>query len=78
MRQAPRLVTYLSMQEEECDKRYGWFSAADFQTMTQQIHAKFLGPSPCPLLRRVGATARLGAVRCGGRCTASLSCLLHH
>ena len=27
---------------KECDKRYGWFSAADFQTVTQQIHAKFL------------------------------------
>ena len=36
------LSVYPKPCRKECDKRYGWFSAADFQTVTQQIHAKFL------------------------------------
>ena len=36
------LSSYPKPCREECDKRYGWFSAADFQSVTQQIHAKFL------------------------------------
>ena len=46
--QQKRLTREWEGQEGECDKRYGWFSAADFQTVTQQIHAKFLGPRPAP------------------------------
>ena len=45
-----------------CDAKYGWFSANDFQTLTELIHCKFLDlVNRCVLCACTGVGGEEGA-----------------